>query len=84
MLLVNSNITILNFLQGLLEEDFDITFADCGVEAIHLMIQHSRQHFDVVLTSLELPIMSGYQLCDLIHRFTTSSPLNSLLSVNAL
>lgn len=52
-------------------EGFDSTFAGDGIEAL----QHaSALRIDLVVTAIEMPRMSGYELVDLIGRGAFGSP----------
>lgn len=56
--------------------------ADCGVEAVQLMMERPKRFYDVVLLDVDLPIMDGFELCERIHSFVWGSCLSSLMSVD--
>ena len=60
LLLVNDNYLILQMLQDFLEENFEVSVAENGLEAYEVVQANPRHHFDVVLLDINMPIMDGF------------------------
>ncbi len=65
ILVVDDSLSIRKFLSGLLKkQDFEVELAKNGQTAIELL---SQREFDVVITDLEMPQLSGYDLIEQIR-----------------
>ncbi|AMV32990.1 Transcriptional regulatory protein WalR [Pirellula sp. SH-Sr6A] len=65
VLIAEDSIVIGNLLRFNLERaGLDATLAANGQEAIHLLQQ---EHFDILLTDYEMPILNGEQICDMLR-----------------
>jgi len=60
LLLVNDNYSILQMLQDFLEESFEVSVAENGLEAYEVVRANPRHHFDVILLDINMPIMDGF------------------------
>jgi two-component system chemotaxis response regulator CheY len=60
LLLVNDNYSILQMLQDFLEENFEVSVAENGLEAYEAVRANPRHHFDVILLDINMPIMDGF------------------------
>jgi DNA-binding NtrC family response regulator len=64
VLVVDDEGVIREFLNEVLEEDFTVTLACDGDEAI---AQIQKQHFDLVITDLKMPRVSGEEVVRFTH-----------------
>lgn len=69
LLLIDDDILSRKALQRILKEDFDVTVFGDGLEALPIFL---NSHFDVVLSDVEMPGMSGDEM---YHHIKKNSPL---------
>ncbi|MCG8528438.1 MAG: response regulator [Opitutales bacterium] len=63
ILLVDDNEDILSFLEEYLQEQYEVTLARDGVEALKLLKEHTC---DIVVSDVMMPLMGGKELCQSI------------------
>jgi len=61
VLIVNDNCLILDVLTYRLESYFDITVVDNGLEAVDIVKNQPRNHFDIILMDINMPMMDGFE-----------------------
>ena len=81
ILVVNDNFPLLNMLADMLEDDFVVSTADNGLEALDIVIARPRNHFDAILLDINMPIMDGFECCDKIKKYIESSPIIQMVDV---
>ena len=63
-------------------QHFEVTPAECGVEAIQIMQEHPRNHFDAILIDVDLPIMDGFELFKNMQTLIKGSSLSAFISAH--
>jgi len=76
LLIVDDNSDILQFLSGLLEQDYDLIFAENGAEGIQKAIKYVP---DLVISDVMMPIESGIVLCKALKKNQTTSHIPIIL-----
>jgi two-component system, sensor histidine kinase and response regulator len=80
ILLVDDSATQLQAARALLEQrGFDVMSARTGEEALELVRQHA---FELVLSDVMMPGMSGFELCQAIKQLSDAPPVVLLTSLN--
>ncbi len=73
ILVVDDEMDILDMLFEVLSpEGFEVTTANCGVDAIRLA---KNKRFDIVLTDIAMPDLSGYEVYHAIKKQTPDLPI---------
>ena len=83
LLLVNDNVTILNVVSESLESNFQVTTADCGVDALAILMEKDR-HFDIIVLDINMPIMDGFELCEKIGSYLSGCKLGAMMKINVV
>ena len=60
-MIVNDNVVISDVLSFRLEPFFNITVADTGMEAVDVVKNKPRNHFDIILMDINMPMMDGFE-----------------------
>ncbi|MBD0822854.1 two-component regulator propeller domain-containing protein [Aestuariibaculum marinum] len=76
ILIVDDNIDILTFLSSLLEEDYDLIFAENGSDGISKAIKYVP---DLVLSDVMMPLKDGFDLCKTLKKEQTTSHIPIIL-----
>ena len=79
VLIVDDEIMNRNFLGDLIGKDFDVLYAENGVQALEV-INAKASTLSLVLLDLEMPVMSGFDLLLMLFR-SLMTCLNLLLHV---
>lgn len=72
VLVVDDEGVIREFLYEVLEEDYSVSLASDGDEAIE---QIQKQHFDLIITDLKMPRVSGEEVVKFTHNHDTSTKI---------
>ncbi len=67
VLIVDDEIMNRNFLGDLIGKDFDVLYAENGVQALEV-INAKASTLSLVLLDLEMPVMSGFDLLEVVHK----------------
>lgn len=68
LLVAEDSITTRTLLKGMLElEGFDVTLAEDGMHAWQKL---QREHYDLVISDVEMPLMNGFELCENARKST--------------
>lgn len=62
VLVVEDNLDICQYLQSILQHNYQLIFANNGEEALHQLGRHSK--VDLILTDLMMPVMDGFELIE--------------------
>ncbi|MFK7950680.1 MAG: ATP-binding protein [Saprospiraceae bacterium] len=62
ILVVEDNLDICQYLQGILQNNYQLIFANNGEEALHQLDRHPK--VDLILTDLMMPVMDGFALIE--------------------
>ena len=81
ILVVNDNYPLLSMLADMLEDDFKVTSANNGLEALDIVIARARSHFDAILLDINMPIMDGFETCEKIIKYVQSSGIICMVEV---
>ena len=69
ILLVNDNFLLLTMLHDSLKSQFTVHNANNGLEALDIVIAHSRHFFDAILLDINMPIMDGFESFEKITKY---------------
>ena len=72
ILVVDDEGVIREFLYEVLEEDYSVSLACDGDEAIE---QIQKQHFDLIITDLKMPRVSGEEVVKFTHNHDTATKI---------
>ena len=73
--MVNDNYFLLKMLTDILEDFFDVLFAQNGLEALDIVIGHQRNYFDAIVMDINMPVMDGLESCKKINQHLFSSTM---------
>ncbi len=76
LLLIDDNPDILKYLESLLEEDYDILYAENGQEGIEKAIQYVP---DLIISDIMMPFRSGIDLCSVLKKEITTTHIPIIL-----
>lgn len=76
LLLIDDNRDILKYLEGLLEDDYDIIYAENGQEGIEKAIQYVP---DLIISDIMMPHKSGIDLCAILKKEITTTHIPIIL-----
>lgn len=79
VLLVNDEPFILEHLFECLQEHFNITTAENGLQATHIVHSNPPSYFAAVILDINMPIMDGYEACTNIHDFFKKEDSKTLI-----
>lgn len=80
LLIVNRYITALDSISLLAERYFSVDLAENGLDALATVKAHPRHHFDAILLSQDIPIMSAVECLAKIKKHFERSDLERVLS----
>jgi CheY-like chemotaxis protein len=63
MLLVGKNVEVVTKYLKSLDEFFNVAVAFNGVEALSKLNSKAWNYFDVIVCSIDLPMMDGFEFC---------------------
>ena len=66
-----------------LEDYFQVTAADSGIDALDIVKQEGR-HFDVMVLDINMPIMDGFELCERIGAFYAGCKLGAMMLITEI
>jgi CheY-like chemotaxis protein len=69
MLLVNDEVFLLMAYTKLAQSKFQIETAENGLQALQIVGRFPPGYFDVIILDINMPIMDGYQACNLISKY---------------
>lgn len=71
MLLVNDNQFLLMVYNNQFKHYFTMTTAENGYQAVQIVKEHPKDHFDVIMLDINMPIMDGFEACTRIYSYLT-------------
>ncbi len=69
ILIVNDELFLLLGYQSILESEFWVETAENGLQALQKICEHPINYFDAVILDINMPIMDGYEACNLIYDY---------------
>ena len=81
ILVANDDHFMLQMVEGLLEDDFNVDMAENGLQAFRLVKKHPKTHYKAILLDINMPIMDGIEACQKIHSFLKENDLISNMRV---
>ncbi len=76
LLIIDDNPDILNYLEGLLDNNFDLIFAENGQEGIDKAIKYVP---DLIISDIMMPKKSGIDLCAILKKEMTTTHIPIIL-----
>jgi CheY-like chemotaxis protein len=80
LLLVNDTQFLLYSYEMQLEDTFQITTAENGLQALQIVTSEPPNYFDIILLDINMPIMDGFEACSRITDYLYQE--DSLFSIN--
>ena len=80
VLIIDDSPGVIEFLDGVLSPDYEVSFATCGVEGVALA---QRFPVDIILLDVMMPKIDGYEVCRQLReqRMTRDTPIVFLTSL---
>lgn len=77
--MVGKNVEVVTKYLKSLDEFFNVAVEFNGVEALSKLTSKAWNYFDVIVCSIDLPMMDGFEFCELATKYTEGSQLMSLV-----
>lgn len=61
MLFANDSPCMIDMYRTQFEDFFDVEIAENGMQAVQIVASNPRNHFDVIILDINMPIMDGFQ-----------------------
>ncbi len=61
MLFANDEPFMIDMYRNQFEEFFDVDIAENGMQAVQIVASNPRNHFDVIILDINMPIMDGFE-----------------------
>jgi DNA-binding response OmpR family regulator len=72
VLVLDDDIAILDIVKMYLDDDYDVTVTDCPDQCLDLL---ARNVYDLILTDLRMPEMSGFEVINRIRKDNSLFPI---------
>ena len=63
---------------------FQVNIAENGLQAVQIVHSHPSNYFDAIILDINMPIMNGYEACNLIYKYITRTKDDLNLNINKI
>jgi len=55
-----------------------VTTAENGLQAVQIVCSQPSNYFDAIILDINMPIMDGYEACEIIDKYFTAQMIEAL------